>query len=52
MIWDNIWFGRLDVINEEVEEVVKVVNVYEFIMKLLGGYDMEVEERGNVLFMG
>ncbi|MCZ1267467.1 ABC transporter ATP-binding protein, partial [Paenibacillus tundrae] len=51
-IRDNIRFGRLDATNEEVEEAAKAVNAHEFIMKLPGGYDTEVEERGNVLSMG
>lgn len=51
-IRDNIRFGRLDATDEEVEEAAKAVNAHEFIMKLPGGYDTEVEERGNVLSMG
>ncbi len=30
----------------------KAVNAHEFIVKMPGGYDTEVEERGNVLSMG
>ncbi|WP_211744933.1 ABC transporter ATP-binding protein [Paenibacillus sp. Marseille-Q4541] len=51
-IRDNIRFGRLDATDEEVEAAAKAVNAHEFIEKLPGGYDTEVEERGNVLSMG
>lgn len=49
---ENIWFGKLDVIDEEVIKVVEVVGVVDFIKCLKKGYDMEVEEWGNVLFVG
>ncbi|MCM3783944.1 ABC transporter ATP-binding protein/permease [Neobacillus mesonae] len=51
-IRDNIRFGRLDATDQEVEAAAKAVNAHEFIMKLPGGYETEVEERGNVLSMG
>ncbi|MDR9853943.1 ABC transporter ATP-binding protein [Paenibacillus sp. VCA1] len=51
-IRDNIRFGRLDATDEEIEAVAKAVNAHEFIEKLPGGYDTEVEERGNMLSMG
>ncbi|GAB6990227.1 ABC transporter ATP-binding protein [Paenibacillus pini] len=51
-IRDNIRFGRLDATDEEIEDVAKAVDAHEFIMKLPGGYDTEVEERGNMLSMG
>lgn len=51
-IRDNIRFGRLDATDEEVEAAAKAVNAHEFIVKLPGGYETEVEERGNVLSMG
>ncbi|WP_249897773.1 ABC transporter ATP-binding protein [Paenibacillus sp. PK3_47] len=51
-IRDNIRFGRLDATDEEIEEVAKAVDAHEFIMKLPGGYDTEVEERGSALSMG
>ncbi|WNS46456.1 ABC transporter ATP-binding protein [Paenibacillus sp. MMS20-IR301] len=51
-IRDNIRFGRLDATNEEIEEVAKAVDAHDFIMKLPGGYDTEVEERGSALSMG
>ncbi|MGN7357276.1 ABC transporter ATP-binding protein [Paenibacillus sp. SAF-054] len=51
-IRDNIRFGRLDASDEEIEAVAKAVNAHEFIEKLPGGYETEVEERGNMLSMG
>lgn len=51
-IRDNIRFGRLDATDEEVEYVAKAVDAHDFIMKLPGGYDTEVEERGGALSMG
>ncbi|GIP25706.1 putative ABC transporter ATP-binding protein YknV [Paenibacillus sp. J23TS9] len=51
-IRDNIRFGRLDATDEEIEAVSRAVNAHEFIEKLPGGYDTEVEERGNMLSMG
>ncbi|WP_314590113.1 ABC transporter ATP-binding protein [Paenibacillus terrigena] len=51
-IRDNIRFGRLDATDEEVEAAAKAVNAHEFITNIPGGYDTQVEERGNVLSMG
>ncbi|MZQ87449.1 ATP-binding cassette domain-containing protein [Paenibacillus sp. 5J-6] len=51
-IRDNIRFGRLDATNEEIEQVAKAVHAHDFIVSLPGGYDTEVQERGNVLSMG
>lgn len=51
-IRDNIRFGRLNATNEEIELVAKAVHAHDFIMSLPGGYDTEVQERGNVLSMG
>jgi ATP-binding cassette, subfamily B, multidrug efflux pump len=51
-IRDNIRFGRLDATDEEVENAAKAVDAHDFIMKLTGGYETEVEERGSALSMG
>ncbi|GGA23722.1 ABC transporter ATP-binding protein [Paenibacillus physcomitrellae] len=51
-IRDNIRFGRLDATDEEVERAARAVNAHEFIEKLPGGYETEVEERGSALSMG
>lgn len=52
MVKENILLGRFDVIDDEVVEVVKMVNVYDFILNLLNGYDIEVGEWGVKLFGG
>ncbi|WP_339191144.1 ABC transporter ATP-binding protein [Paenibacillus sp. FSL P2-0121] len=51
-IRDNIRFGRLEATDEEVENAAKSVDAHDFIMKLPGGYETEVEERGSALSMG
>jgi ATP-binding cassette subfamily B multidrug efflux pump len=51
-IRDNIRFGRLDATDEETELAAQAVHAHEFIMNLPGGYDTEVQERGNMLSMG
>ncbi|WP_211296488.1 ABC transporter ATP-binding protein [Paenibacillus donghaensis] len=51
-IRENIRFGRLDATDEEVENAAKAVDAHDFIMKLPGGYETEVEERGSALSMG
>ncbi|MBB3110433.1 ATP-binding cassette subfamily B protein [Paenibacillus phyllosphaerae] len=51
-IRDNIRFGRLNATDAEIVEAAKAVDAHEFIMSLPGGYDTEVQERGNVLSMG
>lgn len=51
-IRDNIRFGRLEATDEEVENAAKAVDAHDFIMKLPGGYETEVEERGSALSMG
>lgn len=52
MVKNNILFGKLGVIDEEVIVVVKVVNVYDFIMNLFEGYDIKVGEWGMKLLGG
>lgn len=42
----NIVFGWLDVIEEEIVEVVKVVVVYDFIKDMLKVYDIKVGDCG------
>ncbi|NMO96999.1 ABC transporter ATP-binding protein [Paenibacillus lemnae] len=51
-IRDNIRFGRLDATDEDIESVAKAVGAHDFIVAMPGGYDTEVEERGNMLSMG
>ncbi|WP_028530895.1 ABC transporter ATP-binding protein [Paenibacillus sp. HW567] len=51
-IRDNIRFGRLDATDQEVEAAARAVDAHDFISKLPGGYETEVEERGSALSMG
>ncbi|MHA6529469.1 ABC transporter ATP-binding protein [Paenibacillus sp. BAC0078] len=51
-IRDNIRFGRLDATDQEVEDAARAVDAHDFISKLPGGYETEVEERGSALSMG
>lgn len=51
-ICNNIWFGKSDVIDEEIVVVVKKVCCYNFIMYLLYGYDIMVGEGGCMLLGG
>lgn len=52
MIVENICYGCEDVIMDEIEKVVKEVNVYDFIMKLFYKFDILVGERGVQLSGG
>lgn len=49
---DNIVVGCFGVGEDEIIVVVKVVNVYEFIIGLLDGYNISVGEGGNNLLGG
>ena len=49
---DNIKYGNLEATDERVVEIAKAVGAHDFIMKLPGGYDTEVRERGSRLSMG
>jgi ATP-binding cassette subfamily B protein len=51
-IMDNIRFGRPDATDQEVIDAAKAIGAHEFIVKLEGGYNTEVEEKGNVLSVG
>ncbi len=51
-IRENIVYGRLDATQEEIEEVARASNAYEFIEKLPQGYDTLVGERGVKLSGG
>ncbi|MRH41882.1 ATP-binding cassette domain-containing protein [Aquibacillus halophilus] len=51
-IMENIRFGRPEATDEEVKDAAKVVGAEEFISRLSGGYETEVEERGNILSAG
>jgi ABC-type multidrug transport system fused ATPase/permease subunit len=51
-IRDNIRFARPDASDEEIVDAAKAVGAHDFIMKLTGGYDAEVHERGATLSVG
>jgi len=51
-IKENIRYGKLKAMDEEIIEAAKYVNAHEFIMKLEKGYDTEVGEGGGRLSTG
>lgn len=51
-IMENIRFGRPTATDEEVMEAAKTVGANDFILRLVNGYQTEVEERGNILSAG
>ncbi len=51
-IGENIAYGRLDAGREEIEVAARTVGAHEFIMKLEGGYDYVLQERGLNISMG
>ena len=51
-ILDNITLRNKDILMERVVQAAKLIGVHEFIMRLPGGYDYDVMERGNTLSLG
>jgi ATP-binding cassette subfamily B protein len=51
-IMENIRYGRLDAIDEEIIEASKLSGAHEFITKFSKGYQEEVGEGGNNLSVG
>ncbi|MEM6317889.1 MAG: ABC transporter ATP-binding protein [Bacteroidota bacterium] len=51
-VFENITLRDNSFTREEVIEAAKMIGAHEFIMKLPGGYDYEVMERGATLSMG
>lgn len=51
-IHNNITLKNMEITREEVIEAAKVVGAHEFIMRLPGGYDYNVRERGGMLSVG
>lgn len=51
-IHNNITLGDPSISREQVIAAAKAVRAHKFIMKLPGGYDYEVGERGGVLSVG
>ncbi|TXI33571.1 MAG: ABC transporter ATP-binding protein [Niabella sp.] len=51
-IMDNITLKNKAISREQVIEAAKMIEVHDFIMRLPGGYDYNVKERGATLSMG
>jgi len=51
-ISDNITLRNPSIPHSRVEEVAKMLGIHDFIMRLPGGYDFDVMERGNTLSQG
>ncbi len=51
-VYDNITLRDPSFSREEVIEAAKLIGAHDFIMKLPGGYDYDVMERGATLSMG
>jgi ABC-type multidrug transport system fused ATPase/permease subunit len=51
-IRSNICYGKPDATEEEIVRVAQAVGAHDFIMKLPGGYESEVYERGATLSSG
>ncbi len=51
-ILDNITLRNKDISFERVEQAAKLIGMHEFILRLPGGYDYDVMERGNTLSLG
>ena len=51
-VFDNIRYHKLDATQEQVEAAARAVGADEFIHRLPGGYDFELEQRGTNLSLG
>ena len=51
-VLDNITLRNPTISQEQVEEAAKMIGVHDFIMKLPGGYQYHVMERGSTLSLG
>ena len=51
-VYDNITLRNESITREKVMEASKAIGAHEFIMRLPGGYDYKVMERGATLSMG
>src|SRR5690606_14492079 len=49
---DNITLRNPEIMTERVIEVCKLLDLHDFIMRLPGGYQFNVRERGNMLSQG
>ncbi|HLG39827.1 MAG TPA: ABC transporter ATP-binding protein, partial [Chitinophagaceae bacterium] len=51
-VMDNITLRNPDISREKVTEAAKLIGMHDFIMRLPGGYDYNVMERGITLSLG
>jgi ABC-type multidrug transport system fused ATPase/permease subunit len=51
-VHDNIAFGRPDASREDVVAAAKAVGAHDFVTRLEGGYETELQERGTRLSLG
>ena len=51
-VMDNITLRNPEITREKVEEAAKLIEMHDFIMRLPGGYDYHVMERGATLSLG
>jgi ATP-binding cassette subfamily B protein len=51
-VMDNITLRNPDIPRERVMEAAKLIDMHDFIMRLPGGYDYNVMERGSTLSLG
>ncbi|MEO5948068.1 MAG: ABC transporter ATP-binding protein [Chitinophagaceae bacterium] len=51
-VMDNITLRNPDISREKVIEAAKLIDMHDFIMRLPGGYDYNVRERGATLSLG
>lgn len=51
-VMENITLNNKNVSREQVEQAAQIIGIHEFIMRLPGGYDYNVMERGATLSLG
>jgi ATP-binding cassette subfamily B protein len=51
-VTENIAFGRPDATRDEVVQAAQTVGAHDFILRLEGGYETQLQERGSRLSLG
>ncbi len=51
-VYDNVTLRNPDITKEQVVEAAKLIGIHDFILRLPGGYDYNVMERGATLSLG